>query len=813
MKCINIAFIKNSNKFATMLQIYFMKIFYLFFFFLIFIPCLVCGQSTIVEGVVLNSEGEQLPGATVRLNQTEFVTISDQEGYFKFKGVTPGTYQLITTFVGYQLVNQDISLNKGEKLNLKIILHQSSEQLDEIQVISQSESTILKESSAAVSLLQASDFHHRSTNTTELIGTISGVQVRQNGGFGNQADIAIQGLSGRQVKLFIDGIPLDFLYPLEELGLGAALATLPVNLLERIEVYKGVLPGFLGADALGGAVNMVSRENLKDYLDFSLQHSSFNTWQTTLNTRKVTPSGFTIGLNGLFAFAENNYRLDDVQIINDFGNPSSISAPKFHDAFRSYLIQGDIGLLNKSWTDKILLKFSHAYMYDEIQHNFEMRQPYGQALLQADVFNTALVYEKYDYQDRLDIQFYLGYNRSNSQFVDTTHNIYNWRGEIIGQKNYGGEITTSQNNLNLHADNISSRINLNYRLKPNTKLTFNGVNSFFRRTGNDPVAETYYGDNFFETPVHIFKSVWALGVENSLFKQKLNSSTYFKAYGLHSEGFKIEDGLTNTFSQNLWQWGFSQAFKWQIKPGTSSKLSYEYATRLPDRIEFLGDFSQAIDASPRLKPETSHNLNLGMFSRMGALTLEVNTFARFVRDIIILQAVPPPVLSSYDNLLKTRILGIEAELKLKPWQWLSLRTNATYQDLRNRSNKLNAGVSSDRYFGARLPNRPYFFGNAEILAHKDGLFSQQDKLQGWWTVNFVQKYFRYWEIDGRQEDKLVIPSQWTHHIGLSYRFWEEKLNLSLEIQNIFDALRYDNFRVQKPGRSFHIKIQTFLNTH
>ena len=64
-------------------------------------------------------------------------------------------------------------------------------------------------------------------------------------------------------------------------------------------------------------------------------------------------------------------------------------------------------------------------------------------------FNAALQYEKYEIADKLDINLYLGYNRIQTGFIDTTRNIYDWRGEIIGQKTYGGEITTSQNDLSL----------------------------------------------------------------------------------------------------------------------------------------------------------------------------------------------------------------------------------------------------------------------------------------------------------------------------------------------------------------------------
>jgi len=577
-----------------------------------------------------------------------------------------------------------------------------------------------------------------------------------------------------------------------------------------MEVYKGAVPVTLGADALGGAINIITRKNFRDYLEASAEHSSFNTWRTTLSARKLFASGFTIGLNAFYTSSDNNYLLDDVNIVNEFGNPESISAPKFHDRFRSYLVSAEAGVLNKAWADRLSLSFSYGDLYDEVQHNFEMRQPYGQALNLATTYNTALQYEKYNVANKLDINFYLGYNRIQTGFVDTTRNIYDWRGEIIGQKTFGGEITTSQNNLRLDGDNLTGRLNLTYHLTPTATLIFNSVTSYFTRAGSDPVAAAFYEEDYFQNPVYINRLVSGLGYEKVLLNGQLTSHTAIKAYQYNAEGFIIENGEATTIAQDRFQPGVSQSFKWQVNNRLIAKASYEYATRMPDRIETLGDFSAAINANPGLRPETSHNVNLGSLYKQKRWSIEANAFYRKVNDIIILQAVPPPVLSKYENLLKASIAGVESEVQFKPWTWLTVRANATYQDLRNRSNAANAGVSSDRYFGARLPNRPFFFGNGEVQVQKANVLKAGDQVQVWWTTAYVESFFRYWEIDGRREDKLTIPDQWLHHVGVAYTGWNNSMTLSLEAQNIFNANVFDNFRVQKPGRSWHVKLRLFL---
>lgn len=782
---------------------------YLFFIFLLLSSAFCYGQNASVSGIVQNEGGEGIPGAHVKLDD-KHATVTNKVGRFVFKNLKSGDYKVTASFMGFKTIQKNIHLNKGQRLIINLTLNEEVTQLNEVAVTGQSEVKALKESISPIALVDAKAYYNRSINTTDLLNTISGVQVRQSGGVGNSTEVSIQGLTGRQVKLFIDGIPMDFLLPLEELGIGASLAMIPVNLMDRIEVYKGAVPVSLGADALGGAINIITRKNFEDYIEISAEHSSFNTWRTTLSTRKLFSNGLTIGIGAFYTSSDNNYLLDDVKVINELGNPETISAPKFHDRFRSYLLKGDIGFVGKTWADRLTLSFSYSDLYDEIQHNFEMRQPYGQALNLATTYNTALQYEKYNIGDKLDINLYLGHNLIQTGFIDTTATIYNWRGEIIGEKTYGGEITTSQNDLNLEGNNITGRINLNYRITSTSKLIFNGVASHFTRSGNDPVAANFYEEDYFQNPVYVDKWVGGIGFEKELFQAKVTSHTAVKAYRYLSEGFIIENGESTTTEQDQFQPGVSQSFKWKVNEHLLTKASYEYATRMPDRIETLGDFSAAINANPDLKPETSHNANLSGLYKREKWSIEVGGFFRKVNDIIILQAVPPPVLSKYENLLKASVTGVEGEVWFHPRDWLTIKANATYQDLRNRSDKENAGVSSDRYNGVRLPNRPYLFGNGEVQFEKHSFFKKGDQLQVWWSTAYVEEFFRYWEIDGRREDKLTVPEQWLHHVGLAYTDQRERMTLSLESQNVFNANAYDNFRVQKPGRSWHVKLRLFI---
>src|SRR5690606_14882056 len=102
---------------------------------------------------------------------------------------------------------------------------------------------------------------------------------------------SLNGFSGKSVKFFLDGIPMD------NFGPALSLNNFPSNMAERIEIYKGVVPISLGADALGGAVNIITRSN-SNYLDASYSVGSFNTHQLGLNGAYTNPeNGLALRFN------------------------------------------------------------------------------------------------------------------------------------------------------------------------------------------------------------------------------------------------------------------------------------------------------------------------------------------------------------------------------------------------------------------------------------------------------------------------------------------------------------------------------------
>src|SRR5690606_13161123 len=104
-------------------------------------------------------------------------------------------------------------------------------------------------------------------------------------------NITLNGFTGCNIRVFMDGVPME--------GMGTAfqLNNIPVNMAERIEVYKGVVPIEFGADAMGGVINIVTNRTQNTTVDVSYAYGSFNTHKSNIALNHTFTSGLSLQLN------------------------------------------------------------------------------------------------------------------------------------------------------------------------------------------------------------------------------------------------------------------------------------------------------------------------------------------------------------------------------------------------------------------------------------------------------------------------------------------------------------------------------------
>ncbi|MNI28072.1 TonB dependent receptor [compost metagenome] len=222
-----------------------------------------------------------------------------------------------------------------------------------------------------------------------------------------------------------------------------------------------------------------------------------------------------------------------------------------------------------------------------------------------------------------------------------------------------------------------------------------------------------------------------------------------------------------------------------------------------------------LQGNPDLKPESSDNLNLGAFYtlKLGKNTffIEASGFYRDAKDFIF------PVPDERSKLLKNRnqssvrITGFESELRYSYDQLLSVNLNVTYQNAVNTTkNGQTESYNVEGTYLNKIPNQPWLFGNAEFTIGKNNLLGKDTRLQFNWFTQYVNWFYLTWEGKGNPNGKSDIPTQLVHNASLSYSLKNGRYNLSAECRNLSNELAYDNFRLQKPGRSFSVKLRYFL---
>ncbi|MEO6282394.1 MAG: TonB-dependent receptor [Dyadobacter sp.] len=659
----------------------------------------------------------------------------------------------------------------------------------------------MQKSPQNITVINTRLYYKTNQSVLDILRRTSGIKIRTNGGFGAKADFYINGISGKQIKFFLDGVPLS------ALGETQGINLIPLEQTSSIEIYKGVIPVFLGSDALGGAINMVSRNENKNFLDISTAIGSYGTTKSNINARKFLTQHYYLGISGSYNRSANDYRVS-VEVPNEFGNPQTRNVRRFHNQFKFYNAKFQTGWINTRWADDLSVTGQLSHTYDQIQNNVIMTQPYGQAYNEDNLSGGVLHYKKRDVFKNVHINGYGSFYRVKGFFADTTLNVYNWEGKIVDRRAMGGEISTSGNLLTSSSNVFNTQQSVSWQAVEHVILSASNTYQQYFRNGNDPFSSSFYGFDFYGNPQKMRKNVSGVSAESKLLKGRLINITSLKFYNASFGGNKLVDDASIPISQSIHKAGYNTAFTYFLKEQLFLKASYEKAVRLPDETEAFGDL-MLLKPNPGLVPELSDNFNFNVVLNSEFVDFEATGFHRSIENIIYLRSTQ--FSAQYQNLLKANITGFEFSTRIRPHKMVKVESNLTFQDIRNQSTVENAGINNERYMGARLPNIPYLFANAAITFTKDNVLNKSSLIQFYWNCNYTNSYFLYWAVDGDKTLKNIIPTQFVNNLGLSLTHHKSGLSFSADASNIFNNMLYDNFKVQLPGRNYSLKLRYYIS--
>ena len=785
-----------------------MKRILLFILFLTTAAITVAQTKFALYGSVKDMSGQPLQSVTVLVKgNSSLWGETDPSGNFTLK-LSKGTYTLIFNHIGYHDLEQEVTINGNS--SIEVTLADESQKLSEVMVVGKSNAQILKESAFATSAFNIKPIVSSVHNINNVLGKTTGVKIREEGGVGSDFDLSINGMSGNSVRYFLDGIPLD------TKGSGVNLANLPVNLIERVEIYKGVIPASLGADALGGAINIVTNRQKKNFLDFSYGYGSFNTHKGELFAQVVTPkTGIMIKPVVSANYSANNYVMKGVEVPNEDNTRFETGDfERFHDDYFSLYGELEVGVANRKWADAFFVGGSFSKVDKELQTGSVQTKVYGMAERHTLSKGVSAVYNKKSFiVEDLAFSASASYSWDHSRTIDTTYRKYFWNGTYIDGAR--SEITGRAKSLRHYKRPMAVvRTNFDYRLSDKHSLN---LNYMFNRTGNEQYDDV--DDTYEPSKDAVSKHIVGFSYNQLLADGKMENVLFVKDYINHVEIGQTELGSitgANTVERSTTKdyWGYGAGTKFKLVEEVALKASYEHSVRLPLSKELLGNGS-TIYANVQLRPESSENFNIGVFGNIQAsekshIYYEVNSFMRLVDDYIQIRVSEKEGMMQYENIPAVHIKGVEGEVNYTYSNKLHIMANISWQDSRDQRKYLDDGKPSATYRN-RTPNKPWIFCNAEASYTFRNVFFKDASLKLAYNYQWVHWFYLTWEAYGSNASKARIPTQNISNASVLYQLKDGKYNIFLECSNLFDAMAYDNYMLQKPGRAFFLKFRVFID--
>lgn len=748
-----------------------------------------------IDGTVKSQAGEPIPAATIKVQKSTNWAISDDNGAYSIKNISPGNYVVVVNALGFQTDRKEVKVTGGGRVHLDFKLTSDSRLMEAVTVTGRTAVQEANRQAFNVTAVDASKLYNSTLDISGALDRVAGVRVRESGGVGSNFNLSLNGFSGNHIRYFIDGIPMD------NFGSSFQINNIPINIAERIEVYKGVVPMWLGSDALGGAVNIITGDRHRNYFDASYSVGSFNTHRTVINAALTSSKGFTFQLNAFQNYSDNNYKVQvEAADINTGAYSPRTSLRRFHDTYHNETVVANIGVVDKSYADKLLIGVTIGQNYKEIQTGARMASVFGGWHRRGNILMPSLKYKKDNLLKGLDVTLNANFNLGNEQNIDTMNVRYDWFGNSKPNGSNGERGRTLYKYRN---NNGLATAMFNYEINENQSLALSSVYTTFNRKGSDELNPT---NTEYERDKKTDKNVLGLGYSFAA-QNKWGINVFGKyIYQNNINGSGAEQAAMNRL-------GYGAALTWFLSPTLQLKTSYELTNRMPEVQEIFGDLENQ-EGNASLKPEKSDNANLGMsysfaLNPLNKFLFSTNLIYRHSGNFIYNRLNNNQSRLVADNRKGVRTWGGDAELRYSYSNWLNAGTSITYQYLQNLQKYEPEFSGISPVYKDQMPNIPYLFGNADISASIKNLNKTGNNLSIAYNLLYVHAFYLYWPSRGG--DKLDIPQQLSHDMNIVYSMKQGRYNIGIEAKNIGDAALYDNFSLQKPGRSFYLNIRYFLN--
>ncbi len=767
------------------------------FFAILFVSVYSLAQGSI-EGVVMDAAtGEKLPGADIELLDTKLGTSTNLQGFFKLKNIPDGVYKMAVSYVGYRTFLKEIAIKGDENETINVSLQEDLKSLTEVMIVAKSKARKLRERAAPISVISMSQLQGTVNGIADILNKTVGVTIRSSGGVGSASRLSVRGLEGKRIGFFIDDKPMndnsDFI----------DINDIPTDMIDRIEIYKGVVPARFGGSAMGGAVNIVIKEYPARYADVSYGLESFNTHKLqTVIKRNFEEKGIEIGGGGFYTYSDNNY-------IMESPHTKGLKIKRNHDQFEK--IVGALAFkARKWWFDEIEFEIPVIYTYREIQG-------IERDVREANISSMAYVLGNKLQKDNFFIaglDFDMSTTIAHTQYAleDKAKSWYDWNGTAYPTpSSFGGELGQFPADSDNKKFTIIHKLNLEYLLADQHTLNFNSYFTLANGYPKDDLKQKALGKQVdFDSKMRSWTTglTYDFRTKNDKLLNSITARYYIYTMNTMHQDIYVTTPTPEDISLNKSDLGLSNALRYRFMPDVMGKFSVGYDVRIPSESELLGD-GYTIEPAESLVPERNTSVNIGVLydltgKKSSNLQLELNGFYMHLKDMI--RFTKGFLGAQYQNFGEMQTLGVELEVKADMLPALYGYGNITYQDLRDIREHEEKSTLPNPTKGMRMPNIPYLLANTGLEFHKENLFGgtgQNTRI--FVDLAFVEEYF--YDFEMTKHDKRRIPRNTTIDVGFEHSFMNQRLFISGKLRNLTNAKVLSEFNRPLPGRNFGVKLR------
>lgn len=227
--------------------------------------------QVICSGRVLAEDGTPLAGVNIRVDNSLTGATTNGKGEFSLAGLSEGTHTLNLSYVGYEPLKYTLS---GTQQDVRIVLRESYNQLDQVVVTGTGTHRRMKNSPVPITVITAKEIMTSNAASLEdaLVKLSPSISTVTN---------------GMGTTMSLNGINEDYFLILEN---GRRLAgddrytRINVANVKRIEILNGAASALYGSDAIGGVINIITDES-KNSVDVSnyTHFTSKGRWTENVN--------------------------------------------------------------------------------------------------------------------------------------------------------------------------------------------------------------------------------------------------------------------------------------------------------------------------------------------------------------------------------------------------------------------------------------------------------------------------------------------------------------------------------------------------